>query len=105
MQNFPFSRLAPLSFAVGVLASGLAPPALAQTESYITDADEAAACEGVCNTYVPPQTEEECRELHLERFNAEYSRHYARTASQSILDITRERLAWWQDEPKNGKNL
>ena len=54
------NKWATLGFAVVVLAAGLAPPTNAQ-ESYITDADLAAACEGVCNTFVPPQTEDECK--------------------------------------------
>lgn len=38
---------ATLGIAGGIAAAGLAPPtAQAQTESYITDADESAACEG-----------------------------------------------------------
>lgn len=58
-----------LGIVVIALASRLAPPtAQAQTESYITDIDEAAACEGVCNIYVPPQTKDECRELARSRF-------------------------------------
>ncbi len=45
---------------IAVALCGLAPTAQAQEESYITDAAEAAACASVCNTFVPPQTEEEC---------------------------------------------
>lgn len=80
MQSYFSARLTTLGFAVVVLAVGLAPPtAQAQTESYITDADEAAACEGVCNTYVPPQTEDECKQLHRDRFNEETLRHHDRS--------------------------
>lgn len=63
------SKLATLGFAVlaVALAEPAPPTAQAQTESYITAADEAAACEGVYNTYVPPTTEDECRALAADR--------------------------------------
>ena len=64
---------------VAVLAVTHAPAAQAQTESYITDADLAAACEGVCNTFVPPHTEDECEELHRDQFNEETLRHHDRS--------------------------
>ena len=61
------------------LIAGPAPitPTLAQEESYITDAAEAASCENVCNTYVPPQDEQECRDLANERLEAEFWRSQA----------------------------
>ncbi len=52
-----------------------APTAEAQEESYITDAAEAASCENVCNTFVPPQDEQECRDLASSRFHEEMDRH------------------------------
>ena len=66
--------------SVAVLTVNQSPPTQAQTESYITDADEAAACEGVCNTFVPPQTEEECEELRSERLAQAYNDHALGTA-------------------------
>ena len=81
---------------IAVALAWLAPPtAQAQTESYITAADEAAACEGVCNTYVPPQTEDECRELAGERWAAEYERNNRRVTRIQLLyneaiDVSRE---------------
>ena len=60
---------------VAVLAITHAPPtAQAQTESYITDAADEAACNSVCNTFVPPQDEQECRDLANERWQTEYFR-------------------------------
>ena len=72
----PHNKKATLGIAViAVALAGLAPPtAQAQTESYITASDEAAACEGVCNTFVPPQDEQECRDLANERWQTEYFR-------------------------------
>ena len=72
---------------------GLAPltPAQAQ-ESYIIDTDESAACEGVCNTFVPPQTEEECRS-------------YGTLKSGRKRTNKSLRLAAWQEHAKkNGMN-
>lgn len=64
--------------SVAVLAVNFAPPAMAQTESYITDAEEAASCEGVCNTFVPPQDEDECRALASEHWADEYEYNLSR---------------------------
>ncbi len=50
------------TFGIAVIA--LAAATVTQVESYI----EAAACVGVCNTYIPPQNAEECAELRNERF-------------------------------------
>ena len=61
---------------MAVLAVTQAPKAQAQEESYITDAAEAAACASVCNTFVPPQTEQECRTLYWERWEEEYLRNF-----------------------------
>ena len=82
----------PLGIAgVVVAVLGLAMTAQAQTESYITDADEAASCEGVCNTYVPPQDEAECRALAAERWQAEYQYNISRVARiQSLYDSAME---------------
>ena len=77
MRTILTKKWATLGFAgvlVAVLTVTQAPPTLAQTESYITAADEASACEGVCNTYVPPQDEQECRDLANERWQTEYFR-------------------------------
>ncbi len=58
---------------IAVALAGLAPPtAQAQTESYIN------SCQPGC--YVPPQTEDECEELHRDRFNDETLRHHDRMA-------------------------
>lgn len=65
-----------------VLAVTHAPPAQAQTESYITDADLAAACEGVCNTFVPPHTEDECEELWSERQSQAYKDYGSGTSKK-----------------------
>ena len=83
-----------LGFAVVVSLAGLAPPtAQAQTESYITEADLAAACDGVCNTYVPPQTEDECEELWRDRQRQAYNDFESRQTSrdkrrQKALDLS-----------------
>lgn len=76
MRKLSFNpKLATLGF-VGVIVS-LAVLAVnqAQEESYITDAAEAASCANVCNTFVPPQTEDECEELMRTRFYEEYWRN------------------------------
>ena len=83
------SKLAVLGIAVVVLASGLAPPTKAQ-ESYITDADLAAACEVVCNTFAAPQTEDECIELANSRLYEEDLRHL----KASVRLKTRHQEEW-----------
>lgn len=82
-----------LGIAVIALA-GLAPVTLAQaqTESYITDVDEAAACEGVCNTFVPPQTEKECRGLVQSRIYEEEAQH-----ASAVNRLSRNRQENWMN--------
>lgn len=92
-KNIP--SLMTRGFAVVALAAGLVPPTLAQEESYITDAAEAAACASVCNTFVPPQTEDECEELRGERLSQAYDDHALGTARngkrrQKGLDLSAE---------------
>lgn len=81
-----------VSLAVSAVTINYAPPAEAQTESYITEADEAAACEGVCNTFVPPQTEAECEELMRTRFYDEYFRH-----SNRMGILSNRRAEEWEE--------
>ena len=94
MKKLSFSKnKVTLGFVGVVLAAGLAPPtAQAQEESYITDAAEAASCASVCNTFVPPQTEDECEELHRDRFNEETLRHHDRS-----VHLANRRAEEWEE--------
>ena len=64
---------------IAVIALTATTPTQAQVESNIEAAEEASSCDRVCNTYTPPQTEEECAKLRNERYQEEYARYNNRT--------------------------